>query len=325
MNMKLHFPNSAFLGNIDQFLASFNTADKKALSVTFNKNWISVHPVVLSMTVALGLEVKGNGGSIEIEPLEAKSKHYLERMGMFRLLGIDLKIHMTDHEPSGRFIPVTRITDSKELNKFLTEMVPLLHTNPAHAESIKYIMDEIVRNVLEHSRSRFGALVCAQYYQKSNSIKIGVADTGIGIKRSINMAHDARNDGEAITLALTPGVTGTTSKIGGGTEYNAGAGLFFIKSIAKVNRDFFAIYSGGCMYKLLKTPSSRRVELKVNPLDDRHSMHEGLPYWQGTVVGVDISLDASEEFGNLLGMIRAVYKKEIKEGAKMRFKRARFI
>ncbi|MHB2025452.1 MAG: hypothetical protein ACYCPQ_02255 [Elusimicrobiota bacterium] len=88
-----------------------------------------------------------------------------------------------------------------------------------------------------------GALLCAQYYPKSNAIRIGIADTGVGIKSTITRSHRAETDLEAIRLALTPGITGATPREGG-TEQNAGAGLFFIKSIASVNRDFFAVYSG---------------------------------------------------------------------------------
>ena len=117
--MKVHFPNSAFLGNIDKFLELLDTSDSGVLSITFNKKWISVHPVILALTVALGQELKTRGGKIEIEAPEAKSKHYLERMGMFKQMGVESKIRLTDHEPAGRFIPVTCIANSEELNHFI--------------------------------------------------------------------------------------------------------------------------------------------------------------------------------------------------------------
>ena len=53
-------------------------------------------------------------------------------------------------------------------------------------------------------------------------------------------SHFITSDKEAIQLALMPGITGTTRREGG-TGINAGAGLFFIKSIAKINRDFFVV------------------------------------------------------------------------------------
>lgn len=321
--MKIYLPNSAFLGNIDPFLKGFDNTEPGILEVHSNKRWISVHPVVLAMAASLGL--RAGEGNIRFEPLEARSKHYLERMGLFKILGIESDIQIVEHEPAGRFIPLAIVKESSELTNFLTEMVPLLHLEPAEAQPIRFILSELIRNVLEHSESPMGAILCAQYYKKSNTIRIGIVDTGIGIKRSICRSHPASTHLEAIKLALTPGITGATSREGG-TEQNAGAGLFFIKSIAKVNRDFFIIYSGDSMYKLLKTGSSNKfVRLYSDPFDDKHSTHESLPFWEGTVVGIDISLDSNQEFSKLLDMIRKTFTKTIRERKKDRYRRPKFI
>ncbi|MBU0536112.1 MAG: ATP-binding protein [Nanoarchaeota archaeon] len=319
--MRIHLPNSAFLGNIDPVLRSFDTSDPSELEITANKKWISVHPVVLSMIASLGLKL--GPSNIRCEKMEARSKHYLERMKLFSFLGVKSGIRITEHEPAGRFVPLTQIKKSDELTHFITEMVPLLHLEPKQAEPIRYVISELARNVLEHSQSEHGAILCAQYYKKSNIIRIGIADTGIGIKSSINVSHKAKTDLEAIKLALTPGITGTTRREGG-TEYNAGAGLFFIKSIAKVNRDFFVIYSGNALYKLLKS-SPETIKLYADPFRDRHSKDEKLPYWQGTIVGVDISLNATKKFSILLDLIRDIYIKALKERRKARYRRPRFI
>ncbi|MBW3019444.1 ATP-binding protein [Candidatus Woesearchaeota archaeon] len=317
--MEVHLPNSAFLGNIDPFFRAFNSSNPKQLKITANKKWISVHPLVLCMVAALGLKVGKN--NIFCEKLEATSKHYLERMGLFSFLGIKSRMNIKVHESAGRFIPLTQIKNSGELTEFIRDMIPLLHLDPAQTEPIKYIVSELVRNVLEHAQCQFGAIVSAQYYKKSNTIRIGIADSGIGIKESINKSHSAKTDLEAIRLALTPGITGTTRKEGG-TELNAGAGLFFIKSIAKVNRDFFVIYSGNAMYKLLK---SKTIRLYADPFQDRHSEEDNLPYWKGTIVGIDISLNTTQEFSELLDLIRDIYVKTVRERRKKQYRRPKFI
>jgi len=321
--MKIYLPNSAFLGNIDPFLREYDPSETTKLEISSNKKWISIHPMVLSMVAALGLTV--DSSNIICESFEAKSRHYLKRMGLFQLLQIESDITITEHEPAGRFIPLTTITDSEELTRFITDMIPLLHVKPMHAEPIKYIVSELVRNVLEHSRSINGAVLSAQYYKKSNTIRIGIADTGVGIKETINRSHYAPTHLEAMRLALMPGITGTTRREGG-TEFNAGAGLFFIKSIAKVNRDFFVIYSGNSLYKLLKLKTGiQRIRLNADPFGDRHSKEENFPFWNGTVVGIDLSLDATKEFSLLLDLIRKIYVKTIKERKKARYRRPRFI
>ena len=314
--MKIHLPNSAFLGNIDPFLRGFDPSGPATLEITANKDWISVHPMVLSMIAALGLSVKSK--NIHCEELEATSKHYLVRMGLFKILKVPSTINIAEHEPAGRFIPLTQIQTSDELTVFITEMIPLLHLESEQAKTLGYIISELVRNVIEHAEAENGAIVCAQYYKKSNSIRIGIADTGLGIKATINRSYSAKTDLEALQLALMPGVTGTTRREGG-TEQNAGAGLFFIKSIAQVNRDFFVIYSGNGFYKLLKK-QPQRLALHADPFLDRHSTDDLMPYWRGTLAGVDITLNQTAEFSLLLDAIRKTYSDAIRERKKARYK-----
>jgi anti-sigma regulatory factor (Ser/Thr protein kinase) len=320
--MKIHLPNSAFLGNIDSFLRGFDPSNPDFLEITANENWISVHPVVLSMIASLGVSMNKN--DIRCQKFEAKSKHYFVRMGLFKMLNLSSDISILEHEPAGRFIPITQIRTSDELTKFITEMIPLLHVQSEQAKTIGYIVSELVRNVIEHANSKDGAFLCAQYYVKSNTIRIGIADTGVGIKTTINRAYPGMTDLQAIQLALWPGITGTTRREGG-TEQNAGAGLFFIKSIAGVNRDFFIIYSGNAFYKLLRRPQTSRLRLSADPFKDRHSTDEQLPFWRGTVVGIDITLDQTEEFSLLLDAIQNTYTNAIRERRKTRYKRAKFV
>lgn len=321
--MKIHIPNSAWLGNIDPFLRSFDTSNPSKLEVTAHKQWISVHPVVLSMVAALGLDCMPK--NITLNDLEARSKHYLKRMGLFKLLKVRSNIRILEHEPSGRFIPLTQIKEAKTLNSFIEDVIPLLHLKPEQAKPIRYIISELMRNVFEHSQSEMGAIFCAQYYKKSNTIRLGIVDRGVGIKQTISQAYPTDNDLDALKLALTPGITGTTRRIGG-TAQNVGAGLFFIKSIAKVNRDFFMIYSGNSMYKLLKMSEKQPVRLFANPLRDKHSKGSNFPFWHGTVIGVDLNLDSREEFNSLLSLIYNTFRKTVRERRKQYHKRkAKFI
>lgn len=291
------------------------------LQITTHDRWMSVHPVVLTMIAAKGLSLPK--GSVKFDTITATSRGYFERMRLFSMLGIKSGINMSESDPAGRFVPLTQVKNSEEQTRFITDMVPLLHLQPKQAEAIRYVVSELIRNVLEHSDSPQGAVVAAQYHKKSNLIRLGIADTGTGIKNTINQSHQARTDMDALKLALTPGITGTTPREGG-TRDNAGAGLFFIKSIAANNRNFFMLFSGDALYKLLKRPSHGKVRLYADPSKDRHSEKTGLPYWQGTVVGVDLSLDDTGEFKRLLDAVRATYSSAVRERKKARYKKARF-
>ena len=203
-------------------------------------------------------------------------------------------------------------------------MIPLLHANPEEATPIKYTVSELVRNVLEHSRSESGAFVCAQYFKKTNRVSIGIADCGVGIKTSISVSHPVATDEEAIRLALIPGITGTTKKIGG-TESNAGAGLFFVKSIAKTSKNFFMVYSGSSLFKLRKTPKGKHVVLQADPTDDKNTFWKATPFYPGTVIGIDITAVRSDVFQKLLTDIHRVYRLDVKRQKKQKYKRARFV
>lgn len=324
--MKVHLPNSAFLGNINAFLKKIDLSNPEVLEITSNKNWISVHPVVLCIVASLGVEVRTRNPNfpIKCERFTATSKHYFERMGLFRFLQLDSEMKIIQHESAGRFIPLTQIKDSASLEKFIEDMIPLLHLDQKNAQPIKYIVSELVRNVLEHSGSKHGAIVCAQYYPVSNTIRIGIVDSGVGVSKTIRRSHSAITDLDAIQLALTPGITGTTSKEGG-TDYNAGAGLFFIKSIAKINRDFFVLYSGNTLYKLLREKNTNDIKLYSNPLEDNHTKDTTLPNWLGTVVGVDIRLKETKEFTSLLDSIRDAYIISVRDRKRKKYKKPKFI
>ena len=304
------------------FLSGCDFSNPDKLNITTNDKWVSIHPVILCLVAALGLTVERD--QITCDKITAASGNYLERMKLFSMLGIKSGIRIEEHDSSGRFIPLMRIRNSDDLTHFLTEMIPLLHLSPKHADPIRYIVSELVRNVLEHSESRYGAVVCAQYNAKSNTIRVGIADTGVGIKRTINQSYSAKTHKEAIRLALIPGITGTTRREGG-TELNAGAGLFFIKSIAYINKSPFLIYSGDTFYKLLKRKDKKKVPLYADPTQDRHTFQEHLPEFQGTMVAVDISLEKTTEFDALLRLIGATYQQAVKERRKERYKKARFV
>ena len=238
--MRIFFPNSAHLRNIQAFLRGCRFDDPTSLEVGFHDRWVSVHPVV-AMAAAAASHVRVNGGTVDVRlpsPPPA-SLRYLATMGLFPFLGCHPPEEIQPHEPAGRFIPLTQIRTSTELSSFIVDMVPLLHASREEVQPIQYVISELVRNVIEHSGSPTGAMLCAQYYKGSRRLALGVVDTGIGIRSSLSTNYAPPSDVAAVMLALRPGVTGTTPGAYGSD--NAGAGLFFTKSIACASNNFFLL------------------------------------------------------------------------------------
>lgn len=302
------------------FLDGFDPSDPSKLEITTNDKWISVHPAVLAMVAALGLTVDPK--NIEFDEITAKSGHYLDRMGLFKILKKDSPFKISNHESAGRFVPIVQIKTAKEQSDFISEIIPLLHLKPEKADAIQYTLGELVRNVLEHSYSKNGAIVAAQYYQESKLIRLGICDTGIGIAKSMmeNWPMKTKTDLDAVKWALVPGVSGTTKREGG-TEQNAGAGLFFVKSISMLTRDYFAIYSGTAVYRLLKRrPDVKTIHLNADPDKDRNSQKNDAPEFPGTLVAIDISLDKIDEFSSVLAAIRQAYSSAVRQRRRERYR-----
>jgi len=320
--MRIELPPSVWLGTIETFLKRLDPSDLEKLEIETGDSWVTVHPMILAMIAALasGIDRK----NIDLKNFKTISKDSFERMNLFKFLGTKTVDSKTDSEPAGKYIPITQIRDSDGLSNFIKDMVPLLHLDQDKSELISYVMSELGRNVLEHAKTPAGAFFAAEYSKDQNTIRIGIADCGIGLRASLQQSHHVNDDIDAIRLALTPGITGATSREGG-TEQNAGAGLFFIKSISSANKNFMVIYSGDSLYKLLKRKDPALM-LHANPFDDNHTKESGLPYWQGTVVGIDITLDSSIEFTAVMELIRAAYADAIRERKRLRkYKQPKFI
>lgn len=177
--VELHLPNSAFLGNIETFVSKARAEDPSKLRLTFNPRWVAIHPAVLAMVACASALVRSQDGVVEAEVPDIRSLPYLIRMKLFDHLGIDPG-YFQEHEAAGRFIPLTQIRTKEDLSRFIVDMIPLLHAKPAEVGPIKYVMSELIRNVLEHAASPVGALVCAQYFKDSDRLAVGVADAGAG-------------------------------------------------------------------------------------------------------------------------------------------------
>jgi len=321
--MRIHLPNSARLQNLGGFIRRFDPADPSVLEFTMDHRWVAVHPAVLAFTACVADHVSRAGGSHRGNVYPIRSLPYLIRMGLFEHVHIDYGRDIEAHEEAGRFIPIRHIQTTKELSDFIVNVIPLLHAEPTQVEPIRYVISELVRNVLEHARAPGGAFLCAQFFKASGILSLGVADAGVGIRSTMSRYHVAPTNWDALVLAMRPGISGTTGRIGG-TDYNAGAGLFFTKSIACASRNYFAIYSGDAMFKLRTTPAREPILLYADPQKDYHTRESGLPIWPGTLVGVDISLDQQQTFAALMRLIRDAYGLNVKGQRKARYKKARF-
>ena len=114
------------------------------------------------------------------------------------------------------------------------------------ADTLTYSIREIMRNVVEHSRSE-KIHICAQYWPTKNEVEVGIADDGIGVHAALtsNPAHHGLDEKEAIEFALMPGISGNPNAGRGHNVWNnSGYGLYMTSRICR-NGGCFLISSGG--------------------------------------------------------------------------------
>lgn len=322
---ELYIPNSIALRNFDSIFSNntFDFTDKK-VRISFHSNYVAMHPIGLAFYAALGdcFRLNQIKSTARIN-YKIRSIPYLQRMGLFRALGYSNPLSIEEHEESGRFIPLRKIRTSDDLDKLIKEIDPILHTTRENSRVIKHVFSELLRNVLEHSKCPLGGNVCATYNGKSKKISIGISDAGIGIFESIRQHHNVINHKAAIISALTPGISGTTSRLGG-TEENAGAGLFFTKCIAQSTRNHFLLYSGNSYFKLKTTPTHKTINFNADPTQDLANIKDGLLPFTGTLLGIDIFIEDTAAFNNLMYKIGNAYQVGVKKAKKNFYKRIKF-
>jgi hypothetical protein len=106
---------------------------------------------------------------------------------------------------------------------------------------LTYSFRELMRNVVEHSRS-MDIWIAGQYWpQKGNVVEIAILDEGVGVKQTLaeHPMIRVKNDTDALMLALEPGVTGNQFAYGDDDPWsNSGYGLYMTSSICHKGGDF---------------------------------------------------------------------------------------
>ena len=141
-----------------------------------------------------------------------------------------------------RTVRLRRVTSHEEIDPTADDVsrfiVPLGSAEDLRL-SIRYVLIELLRNVIQHSETRAGGVAAAQLMDRGSythrpAIQVTVADGGIGIPEHVGRMHKGSTDPRvALERALWPHISGTFPQGLTGSVDNAGLGLFFIAETAK--------------------------------------------------------------------------------------------
>jgi hypothetical protein len=228
------------------------------------------------------------------------------------LLGRYLKkcgfIEMFKREPRTSDDPATkdligkliRIQHSRDVPKFAADVTAMLAIGDVDLEgAVRSSLVELLRNVVQHSRSPVGGTVLAQYFPSTGLVEVAVADFGIGVQAALRPRYqDLDVDLKALKFSLLPHVSGTFGRSEYGTmQDNAGLGLFFISEIATRASGGFFLGSGGALINLWGKPDGTPA---------RQYIASTMGGWPGTFAVLQLRRKSIEHFDSLLHVCRAL-------------------
>jgi len=156
------------------------------------------------------------------------------------------------------YTPIERVLTRNGLEEISTHLTSIMINNfvglsVENEKDLKhylqYLFLELMNNVADHSHSKVGGYVMAQYYPTNKKVQFVVADRGVAFLENMKLNfNDVNNEEGAIFKALEKGITSTIQKMYG-QEKNAGFGLYAMFEILKMTKGSFVIISNGTLIR----------------------------------------------------------------------------
>jgi len=237
-----------------------------------------------------------------------QTAQFANGLGLLRILDGDAE---TDYQEEGRTVKLHRVNSYAKIDDLSEKIAKLAIDEDIDPDAyfdrqeteftLKYILIELLRNVVQHSGDPSGGVVVAQRmdfgedYSHEKAIQICVADMGCGIFESLKHMHpDITDNKTALERALWPSLSGTFPKGQTGSSQNAGMGLFFISEMVKRLAGRMLIASGENSL-LLQGTYEEGVPSKINFIEG------GFP---GSLIVVDIPKRSVADYDALFSKIR---------------------
>jgi len=160
---------------------------------------------------------------------------------------------------------------------------------------LKYLIREMMSNVVSHAHSQIGGFITAQYYPQKNKVQVVIIDNGIGLQASLSQNYHLNNEKDAIQKAMEKEVTGSNPfATYNNVQKHAGLGLFFLSKIIENTQGNLLVVSNNTIYK---SPQNSFQELNTN--------------FKGTLIAFEIFEDNLEyEFMQLFNIIKSEDEEE---------------
>ncbi|MFY0580417.1 ATP-binding protein [Cystobacter fuscus] len=206
----------------------------------------------------------------------------------------------------GRTVKLTRIRTSDTTEPVAERISRLLITEARFEDTrrtLYYVLNELLRNVVQHSRDPLGGVVGAQVNRGGRNaerpaVQVAVADAGIGIPASLVSRHKSLTEPrEALSRSLWPHVSSTFDEGETGSIQNAGMGLFFIAEMTKLVGGRLVLASRGATLIL---EGDERFE---DPHGKTKFLEPGVGF-PGTLVAFEMPAEAEQDYEGMIETIK---------------------
>lgn len=247
-----------------------------------------MEPWAMAMFGAYGLEMRRRGLAVRSRFDASPSNLYFVEMGLQELLEQGTVASAERWQGSYQNTGLHLVRDYSDLRRFkaAADRLALQHC-PEAADCLRYAMDEMGRNVIQHSASAIGGVCIAQHFPDDRRLQVAVCDVGQGIRSHMKVRNpELATDMEALRLAVLPHASGAAPAGPYGGEQNSGLGLFCSSELAWRARGSMWLASGKALLGIRgdvvsRTDPSQPVRV--------YRTTEG---WPGTAVVLDFPTDA---------------------------------
>lgn len=304
---KIEIPDNlkkADLKNADKFIDFINTAMGRRIVID---EFQIIEPWAILLLAAYGMSKKDEKIYIE-NNRTTKAAKFACAMGLDEIL-TDEKTFVKLQKD--RTVRLSNIKEYEQIEPVAEKISRLIIADYDKAKKdkdyesedvrkiIRYVLVELMRNVIQHSYDPNGGLIVAQRMDKDDPnnphIQIAVSDCGIGILQSLRTSRkDITDPVVALERSLWPGYSGKFTEYQTGTAQNAGMGLFFVSEIAKLTAGKFFIASKGATLFIQGDP-----EFAGN----NHIEHSIISY-EGTFASFEMPKKNVDDYDGLISRVQ---------------------
>lgn len=218
-----------------------------------------------------------------IRPEAGEVRLYLERLGLFDMLGEEDLYPYQRHDPSGRFVELTRVSAAAQVAKATTAICEVICGNLGLTgkarNAVDTILSEVTENVFHHAHSPTGAYLCCQSYK--NKLSAAIVDLGDGVRRRLSdtegLQKIVEEHGGPLQAAIAPKVTSRPA-------HNSGYGLALTSGLVVQNSGMLGIHS---------------QRDRLTQTGEKISEYNSEERWPGTVICLTLYRDRTLDSGLL--------------------------